>query len=348
MFAHEAASANNSNQEERDPMKLRWGIPAAAALACTMAFCAAASAQERVKVRFGVLTTASQAAFYVGTKKGIFAKYGFDVEVQPLATGVQANQALAAGQVDWSGGGVESTVVAWATKLPFKAYSMYASGGDSYGILVRNDANIKTAADLKGKRVAVPQGTAPAQGLNQLIQQAGLPRDAVQRVNANFGNMGQMLIAGSVEAMAGLEPFLTLTEEKMAGQATMLLRLGKLVQGGGLFLITDQWASANPTKVADAVAALWEAQQWVRQNPKEAAAIEAEFLKVEPRIVEVTFKWLKYHPLIDDFTLRSLETTAKYLATEKLIPVEIDPKQHLVELERVVSTVKAKHAKLLE
>ena len=31
-------------------------------------------------------------------------------------------------------------------------------------------------------------------------------------------------------------PFLTLTEEKMAGQATLLLRLGKLVQGGGLFL----------------------------------------------------------------------------------------------------------------
>lgn len=329
-------------------MRLRSTALRAAAFLCAFAVAGAASAQERVKVRFGILTTASQAAFYVGTKKGIFAKYGFDVEVQPLATGVQANQALAAGQVDWSGGGVESTVVAWATKLPFKAYSMYAKGGDSYGILVRNDANIKTPADLKGKRVAVPQGTAPAQGLNQLIQQAGLPRDAVQRVNANYGNMGQMLVAGSVEAMAGLEPFLTLTEEKMAGQATILLRLGKHVQGGGLFLITDQWAAANPNKVADAVAALWESQQWVRQNPKEAAAIEAEFLKVEARIVEVTFKWLQYHPLIDDFTRQSLQTTALYLAAEKLIPVEVDPKQHLVEFERAVSAVKAKHAKLLE
>jgi ABC-type nitrate/sulfonate/bicarbonate transport system substrate-binding protein len=329
-------------------MRLQSFTLRVAALACALPLANAASAQERVKVRFGILTTASQAAFYVGTKKGIFAKYGFDVEVQSLATGVQANQALAAGQVDWSGGGVESTVVAWANKLPFKAYSMYASGGDSYGILVRNDANIKAPADLKGKKVAVPQGTAPAQGLSQLIQQAGLPRDAVQRVNANYGNMGQMLIAGSVDAMAGLEPFLSLTEEKMAGQGTILLRLGKLVQGGGLFLITDQWAAANPAKVPDAVAALWESQQWVRQNPKEAAAIEAEFLKVEPRIVEVTFKWLKYHPLIDDFTRQSLLTTAQYLATEKLIPVDVDPKQHLVEFERVVGAVKAKHAKLLE
>lgn len=314
----------------------------------TLALAGATDAQERVKVRFGILTTASQAAFYVGTKKGIFAKYGFDVEVLPLATGVQANQALAAGQVDWSGGGVESTVVSWATGLPFKAYSMYAKGGDSYGILVRKDANIKTPQDLKGKRIAVPQGTAPAQGLNQLIQEAGLPRDAVLRVNANYSNMGQMLITGAVDGMAGLEPFLTLTEEKMAGEAVLLLRLGKQVQGGGLFLMTDKWVAANPTKVADAVAALWESQQWLRKNQKEAAAIEAEFLKVEARIVELTFKWLNYDPLLDDFTRASLQKTSDYLAAEKLIPAAVKPEAHLVEFERVVGTVRAKYPQFLQ
>lgn len=308
----------------------------------------AVAAQDKAKVKFGVLTTASQAAFYVGARKGIFAKYGFDVEVQPLATGVQANQALAAGQADWSGGGVESTVVAWATGLPFKAYSMYAKGGDSYAILVRKEANIASPKDLKGKKIAVPQGTAPAQGLNQVLKEAGLPRDSVMRVNANYSNMGQMLISGAVDAMAGLEPFLTLTEEKMAGQASILLRLGKYVQGGGLFLISDKWVAANPTKVSDAVAALWEAQQWVRHNAKEAAAIEAEFLKVEPRIVEVSFKVLTYDPLIDDFTAKSLQTTADYLAEEKLIPAPIKLEPHLVELNKVTQQLKAKYPKLLE
>jgi sulfonate transport system substrate-binding protein len=225
---------------------------------------------------------------------------------------------------------------------------MYAKGGDSYGILVRKDANIASAKDLKGKKVAVPQGTAPAQGLNQIIQDAGLPRDAVMRVNANYGNMGQMLISGSVDAMAGLEPFLTLTEEKMAGQGVLLMRMGKYVQGGGLFLITDKWAAANPTKIVDAVAALWESQQWVRRNPKEAAAIEAEFLKVEPRIVEVSFKVLDYSPLIDDFTAKSLQTTADYLAAEKLITAPVKPADHLGTLNRITAEVKAKYPKLLE
>lgn len=328
----------------------RLAIPRRAVLAAGSAslFAGAAAAQDKVKVKFGVLTTASQAAFYVGARKGIFAKYGFDVDVLPLATGVQANQALAAGQADWSGGGVESTVVAWATGLPFKAYSMYAKGGDSYAILVRKDANIASPKDLKGKKIAVPQGTAPAQGLNQVLKEAGLPSNAVMRVNANYGNMGQMLVSGAVDAMAGLEPFLTVTEEKMEGKSAILLRLGKYVQGGGLFLISDKWAAANPTKVADAVAALWEAQQWVRQNPKEAAAIEAEFLKVEPRIVEVSFKVLTYDPLIDAFTAKSLQTTADYLAEEKLIPAPIKLEPHLGELNKVTQQVKAKYPKLLE
>jgi ABC-type nitrate/sulfonate/bicarbonate transport system substrate-binding protein len=329
---------------------MNWikGMTLSAIAVAVVASAPSAFAQEKIKVRFGILTTASQAAFYVGAKKGIFEKYGFDVEVKSLATGVQANQALAAGQVDWSGGGVESTVVAWANKLPFKAYSMYAKGGDSYGVLVRKSANINSPADLKGKKVAVPQGTAPAQGLSQLMQQAGLPSDSVNRVNATYGNMGPMLVQGAVDAMIGLEPFLTLTEEKMAGEGQMLMRLGKLVQGGGLFLISNAWAEKNPTKVADAVAALWESQQWVRNNPKEAAAIQAEFLKVEPRIVEVTFKWLNYDPLIDDFTAKSLDATAKYLAAEKLIPAEIKPDDYLVDFKRVVGEVQAKHGAFLK
>ena len=295
-----------------------------------------------------MLTTASQAAFTVGVQAGIFRKHGFDVEVVSLGTGAQANQALAANQVDWSGGGIESTVVAWATGLPFKAYAMYAKGGDSYGILVRTDANIRTPADLRDKKVAVPQGTAPAQGLSQVVRKAGLPADAVKRVNATYGNMGQMLVQGAVDAMVGLEPFLTLTEETMAGKASMLMRLGNDVQGGGFFLISDAWAKANPDKVPDATKALWESQQWLRKNPQEAAKIQAAFLKVEPRLVEVAFKWLKYDPIVDDFTRQSLKTTSDYLAGEGLISKTVDAGEHLKALDQVTAALKASSASLLE
>ena len=319
-----------------------------ACITASMLITAGAHAQDKIKVRFGILKTASQAAFYVGAKEGIFAKYGFDVQVKPLTTGVEANQALAAGQVDWSGGGVESTVVAWATGLPFTAYSMYAKGGDSYGILVRNDAHIKSVKDLKGKKVAVPQGTAPAEGLSQVMQLNGMAPGSVHRVNATYGNMGQMLVSGSVDAMVGLEPFVTLTQQKMEGKATLLMRLGKYVQGGGLFLITNAWAKAHPDKVADAVTALWESQKWVRDHPAEAAKIQAKFLNVDPKIVASTFKWLSYNPLVDKFTATSIKKTSAYLAKEHLISHDVDTAKYLQPLQDVVAQVKAKHADLLK
>jgi sulfonate transport system substrate-binding protein len=300
------------------------------------------------KVRLGVLTTASQAAFTVGVRAGIFRKHGFDVEVVSLATGAQANQALAADQVDWSGGGIESTVVAWAAGLPFTAYAMYAKGGDSYGILVRKESNIASAADLKGKTVAVPQGTAPAQGLSQVVLKAGLPADAVKRVNASYGNMGQMLVQGSVDAMVGLEPFLTLTEDAMQGKASLLMRLGSFVQGGGFFLITNNWTKAHPDKVREAVLAVWESQQWLRQHPAEATAFEAAYLKVDPKYITAAFKWLSYDPLVDDFTRQSIKSTSEYLAAEKLIAKPVDIDQSLASLDKVTADLKASAADLLK
>jgi ABC-type nitrate/sulfonate/bicarbonate transport system substrate-binding protein len=325
----------------------------AVALALTSAmtmFSSGARAEEPkpLKVRFGVLTTASQAAFTVGAQAGIFKKYGFEIEIIPLATGAQANQALAANQVDWSGGGIESTVVAWATGLPFKAYAMYAKGGDSYGILVRKDANIAKPEDLRGKKVAVPQGTAPAQGLSQVVRRAGLPADAVKRVNATYGSMGQMLVQGSVDAMVGLEPFLTLTENVMEGKASMLMRLGDYVQGGGFFLINDAWANAHPDRVNNAVQALWESQQWLRKNNKEATEIEATYLKVKPDDIGAAFKWLKYDPLVDEFTRQSIQATSEYLAGEGLIPKPVDAEANLKALDKVTGELKTKAASLLE
>ena len=328
--------------------KLRFSIAVGLAFVATLGQANAQASSPLTKVRFGILTTASQAAFTVGIQAGIFRKHGFEVEVTPLATGAQANQALAADQVDWSGGGIESTVVAWATELPFTAYAMYAKGGDSYGILVRKESNINSAADLRGKTVAVPQGTAPAQGLSQVVLKAGLPADAVKRVNASYGAMGQMLVQGSVDAMVGLEPFLTLTEDVMQGKASILMRLGKFVQGGGFFLITDKWAKANPDKVSNAVMAVWESQQWLRTHAEEATAFEAAYLKVKPEYITAAFKWLSYDPLVDDFTRESIKSTSSYLATEGLISKQVDIDKNLKKLDEVTAELKGKAAGLLK
>ena len=43
------------------------------------------------------------------------------------------------------------------------------------------------------------------------------------------------LVQGAVDAIVGLEPFLTVTQDLMGDKAVMLTRLGRYVQGGGFF-----------------------------------------------------------------------------------------------------------------
>lgn len=169
----------------------------------------------------------------------------------------------------------------------------------------------------------------------------------MQKFNANFGNMGQMVIQGAVDGMVGLEPFLTLTMQKMGDQAVLLTRLGKYVQGGGFFLITDKRVATHPDKVRDAVEALWEAEKYVRDNAKEASEIEAKAIKADPAIVEASIKWLSFNPLLDEFTLTSLKTTSDYLASEKIISHDVDLKALMAPAQRIEGELKTKRADLL-
>lgn len=312
------------------------------------AWSSCAAAQERIKVRLGIVTVSSQMALYIGVAKGMFAQEGFDVEIRALSSGVQANQALAANQVDWSAGGVESTIVAASTKLAFKPYAMYARGGDSLGILVRKSAGIHSPQDLAGKRIAVVNGTGSAQGLNEYLKANGLARNSVKRINTTFGTMGRLLLTGSVDAMVGLEPFLTVTQEQAGNTVALLTRLGKYVQGGGFFLISDKWAAAHPDRIEAAVRALAMAEQFIRQHPDQAAALEAKFLKIDPNIIIRSSKVLVFRPDIDSFTEKSLKKTSQYLSDEHLIQAPVDTDTMLLAAEKATTALSEQHPELLK
>ena len=325
---------------------MRWIMLLLAGAICVVS--PHAKAAEPIQVRLGILSGAAQAALVVAVEKGFFAQHGFAVEARPLVGGVQGNQAIAAGQVDWSAGGVEPTIIAAASSLPFKPYAMYAKGGDSYGVLARKNAGITTVQDLAGKTVALTPGTAPVQGFEQLLQSGGVPAGSVHRVNASFTTMGQMLIQGAVDAMVGIEPYLTLTQQELQANGVMVSRLGRFVQGGGFFYISDAWAAAHPDKIEDAVAALWDAEQFVRHNPQEAASIEATFIKANPSVIQATFQYLRFDPTIDDFTVKAFDGTAAYLLKGKLIPHAVSAADVLAPAIKMEATLRQKMPEALQ
>ena len=208
---------------------------------------------------------------------------------------------------------------------------------------VDQHAPVRAEAYTDGYNAGLHDGHAAGMAEGQAQVRASADAELARMRTLLDEQAARQAVAGALEQLIGQRD----SDLLAMAAATRTAMADALQQVFPVFLRSAMGAEVA-NLVVDAVAALWESQQWVRKNPKEAAAIEAEFLKVEPRIVEVSFKVLNYDPLIDDFTAKSLQTTADYLAAEKLIPAPVKPADHLGTLNKITAEVKAKYPKLLE
>src|SRR5665213_1636853 len=80
-----------------------------------------------------------------------------------------------------------------------------SDGGD--GIVAKKE--IKTIADLKGKSVAVNEGSVSDFYLNVLLAKAGLKDSDLKTVNMDAAQAGAAFVAGKVDAAVTWEPWLS-------------------------------------------------------------------------------------------------------------------------------------------
>jgi NitT/TauT family transport system substrate-binding protein len=80
-----------------------------------------------------------------------------------------------------------------------------SAGGD--GIIARKE--IKSIRDLRGRRVAVHEGSVSQFFLNVLLRDAGLSEKDVQVINMTHGDAGAAFVAGRVDAAVTWEPWLS-------------------------------------------------------------------------------------------------------------------------------------------
>jgi NitT/TauT family transport system substrate-binding protein len=173
-----------------------------------------------------------------------------------------------------------------------------SDGGD--GIVANKD--IASIADLKGKQVAVNEGSVSEFYLNVLLAKAGLKESDLNIVNMTAGDAGGAFVSKRVDAAVTWEPWLS------KGKATdhgHLLVDSSTTPG----LITDaiiaktSWVQAHKKEVAGIVKAWNEAVAYYRSNPDESIAIMAKgvggWLK-DPKDFKDTLGGIKFYGADDN------------------------------------------------
>jgi sulfonate transport system substrate-binding protein len=140
-------------------------------------------------------------------------------------------------------------------------------------IVVPPNSPIKSLADLKGKRVAATPGTDPDIFLLRALASVGLTGNDITLVPLQHPLGRQALMAGQVDAWAGLDPFMG--EAQLQDHAVLIYRNPKFISPGTLLVRTD-FEAAHPDVVKQVLTAYNHARDWAIANPEGTAEILAQ------------------------------------------------------------------------
>jgi NitT/TauT family transport system substrate-binding protein len=158
-------------------------------------------------VRLGNLKFAHYGA--VSYMKEIAPKYNLIIEERVFAKGLDILPATIAGEIDIAASALDAAVAGRASGVPIYVVAGFAKGGAR--VVARPDLNIKSIADLKGKKVGVARG-----GAQELLLAAELaknnltwsdqPGKDVQIFFMPFADLNQAIMQKNIDAMCQSEP----------------------------------------------------------------------------------------------------------------------------------------------
>lgn len=169
------------------------------------------------KVKVAYVPIMKFATLYVAKQRGIFDKYGLDVELERVKSGTEAIAFLTQGSVDVGGIAIVTSLWnSWNRGLDIRVIAPGAlepMKDSPTALLVRkqlaDEGKVKDIADLKGMRVAVAGG--PGSGGEYLaakaLERAKLTIRDVELMNIANPDMPAAMQSGSIDAALAGTPF---------------------------------------------------------------------------------------------------------------------------------------------
>jgi sulfonate transport system substrate-binding protein len=229
---------------------------------------------------------------------GLARDLPYKIEWSEFPAAAPILEALNAGALDVGYTGDLAFLTVYAADAPIKAIGGTRADARTQAILVRSDSPIKTAADLKGKRLAGTRG-----GWGQFLIDATLEKAGHKPEDATFAPLGPVdakiaLLAGSIDGWAIWEPYVS--------YATLKDHARIIADGEGLtptitFLVaSDQAIATKRAAVQDLVQRLNKARLWSLDHLSEYAKSTAELTKLPEDVLLSAYTAQRTSPIVID------------------------------------------------
>jgi NitT/TauT family transport system substrate-binding protein len=237
---------------------------------------------ETVQITLGAMNLVVIAA-EIGKAKGFFREEGINLDIQYLAGGAQAAQALIAGTVDYSLWSFDQTITSRVQGADIRAIASATHlPGQTLLIAAKYKDEIRSPKDLHGKLLGVTAlGSGTQQTLSYILNQAGLDPKKESFIAVGGSTLPAAIENARVHAAMAADPYTTILLH--AGKASALIDMRTLkgtqdVYGGpyltGVVLTRPDVIEKKADLTQRLVNAFVKTNRWMASStPQEIAAV---------------------------------------------------------------------------
>ncbi|MFC9979203.1 ABC transporter substrate-binding protein [Gordonia sp. NPDC127522] len=300
---------------------------AVAALAVSLISCTATDSDTNT-LSVGFVVDPSWAQIPVAADAGLFADQGIEVNVINFSSGVEALQAVTAGQVDITTAADVPTSAALA-RTPSLRIVADGSRWEGSKIVTGRSSGIRTVDDLAGRTIGTPLGTSAAYYISNALETADVTAELVQVAPPAIVTA---ITQRNVDAVSIFQPYQAQSINALGPDAVELT--GGAYSQHSLYLATEPTISAKSEAITKFFAAIRQAGVKLADNNSDAIGAVASATQLDADLIRTILSEF-------DFTVQltpDLAEKLQQLATWAKSEGNIEPNVELPDYSGVLDT----------
>ena len=256
-----------------------------------------------------------------GMAEKAFGEKGIKVNYYEITSGAKQTEAIAAGSLDIASViNSVSVILANAAGNPVEIFAGFSKPEQMFTIMTSNP-DVKTPADLRGKKVAGPKGTVLNELLVAALKKEGMTIDDVEYINMGIPNAVQAMLSGKVDcALAAAAS--VVNAEKNGGR--ILVTCEGYVSPLLIAACGKEFAKKHPDMLNLYVKTYKEAKAWMEANMEEALEIGAKVQDISMEDARKLFSWSNFTDHLTEADLDALEYDVNFMLDTGMIEKPID------------------------
>ena len=252
-------------------------------------------------------------------------KVGYYPEYQAFAQqGPAINEAFSSDAIDFAAYGDLPAITAKSNGIDIEVIAT-TSSNMAYSLVVNNNLDISSIADLKGKKIVVGFGTAPYKFLSDLLEKNGLTINDVEIVNSATDGP-TMLPANQADAFVTAESPALLYQANGIGKVFDTSDVASELSSLFVLAGRTEFIKENPEVAQAFIKALQRAYEFAQENPDkvyEDLATDSFPAEFQQQVyTDTTFA--EFNPAINDTTLKKAESTVSFLKENNIITNDVN------------------------